>query len=336
MTVRETSAGSASPAMTAHDPRSEAQGIAGPDLVARVLEPSPPAVLDSWFADDPVAADAGGRILAPVTSADVTWDQWVAERPDRAAWAAERWLGAYRRLPAPPPATARTRLGLHRLTVYVVSPARRRVNGKIALRWTQGGIGTPFFGADEQVRIAGTTVVRQRSDVAVSAPITSLREAATFVLDGAPDTDWAAEFDVPAVGDVDERLPIEASAAAFLADWYGFAYSVLEQLRSEPASGEPSRVQLWPEHFDAAFDCSPGGRRVTFGASPGDAAVDGPYLYVLPDETDDSGLWNAAGFPGAILPLEEFLGAPDQREEALAFYRSRRDAVAQRGAGRKA
>ena len=333
MTARDTSAPTASSAVTAHHPREEAQALAGPDLVARVLEPSPPAILDSWFADDPVAAPAEGRVLAPVTSADVTWEQWVGAHPDRAEWAAERWLGAYRRLPAAPPATAQTRLALHRLSVYVVSPARRRVNGKIGLRWTRGGIGTPFFGADEQVRIAGTTLVRQRGATAASAPISSLREAAAFVLDSAPDSEWAAEFDVPPVGDVDERLPVDPAAAAFLADWYGFAYSVLEQLRSEPGSADPSRVQLWPEHFDAAFDCSPAGRRVTFGASPGDAAVDGPYLYVLPDATDESGLWNAKSFPGAILRLDDLLDAADQRAQALAFYRSRRDAVARRGPG---
>ena len=333
MTARDTSAQPSSSAVTAHHPRDEAQALAGPDLVARVLEPSPPAVVDSWFADDPVAAPAEGRVLAPVTSADVTWEEWTAGHPDRAAWAAERWLGAYRRLAAPPPATAHTRLALHRLSVYVLSPARRRVNGKIALRWTREGIGTPFFGADEQVRIAGTTLVRQRGDTAAAALITTLREAAAFVLDSSPDTGGAAGFDVPAVGDVDERLPVDPSAAAFLADWYGFAYSVLEQLRSEPKSAEPSRVQLWSEHFDAAFDCSPAGRRVTFGASPGDATVDEPYLYVLPDATDDSGLWNATSFPGAILRLDDFLGAADQRAQALTFFRSRRDAVARREPG---
>jgi hypothetical protein len=332
MTVPETSPPpAAAPGWSqeaAHHPRNEAQAVAGPDLVARVLEPSPPAVLDSWYADDPVAAPTRGRVLGPVTSADVTWQQWVDSHPDRAVWAAERWLGAYRRLPAPPAAIVQTRLALHRLAAYVVSPARRRVNGKIALRWTLGGIGTPFFGPDEQVRIADTTLVRQRGGVAATAPITSLRDAAAFILDGPPDTAWAAEFDVPPAGGVDEHLPVDGDAAAFLADWYGFAYSVLEQLRSEPECAEPSRLQLWPEHFDAAFDCAAGGHRVTFGASPGDATVNGPYLYVLPDATDDSGLWNATSFPGAILELDEFLDAADQRAHALAFYRARRDAVA--------
>ncbi|MBV8295363.1 MAG: hypothetical protein JO085_00885, partial [Acidimicrobiia bacterium] len=55
--------------------------------------------------------------------------------------------------------------------------------------------------------------------------------------------------------------------------WYGFAWSVLEELRSDAGSVEPSRVQLWPEHFDAAFDCLDERRRATFGASPGEIRV---------------------------------------------------------------
>ncbi|MGH9034719.1 MAG: hypothetical protein ACRD0O_03075, partial [Acidimicrobiia bacterium] len=90
------------------------------------------------------------------------------------------------------------------------------------------------------------------------------------------------------------------------------------------------RVQLWPEHFDAAFDCLPQDRRVTFGASPGDSAVPEPYLYVLPwhpDEATGGDLWNATSFRGAILPFSEFVAAPDQRAAALGFMRVRRAAV---------
>jgi hypothetical protein len=74
---------------------------------------------------------------------------------------------------------------------------------------------------------------------------------------------------------------VDVDAAKFLADWYGFAWSVLERLRADTASTSPSRVQLWPEHFDAAFDCVSGGRRATFGASPGDEDYPDPYLYVV-------------------------------------------------------
>ncbi len=206
-----------------------------PDIVggpARVLEPSPPAVVDEWFADDP----AVGPGIAPVPNADTTWEKWVADHPEHAAWAVDRWLAAYRRLPELPAETATTRLALHRLAAYVLSPARRRVNGKIGLRWALGGFGTPFFGADEQIRIAGTALVRQRGDGAETEPITTLRAAAAFVLDDDPDIAWAAQFDVPPAGDVDEPLPVDPTAAGFLADWYGFACSVLEELRNDGRS----------------------------------------------------------------------------------------------------
>jgi hypothetical protein len=314
-------------APVARNPRREAQELVGDAFDARVLEPSPPAVVDGdLFADDPVAlaGPAGRPVLAPVSSADLTWDKWLGERPERAPWAAARWLGAWRRLPPLPPAYADTRLALHRLVVYVASPARQRVNGKMALRWTFGGLGTPFFGDDEQVRVAGAGLVRQRGPAAEAAEITTLNEAAELVLDGPPDLAWAEKFDVPAAGGLDERLAVDPEAAAVLGDWFGFAWSVLEELRAEPASAEPSRTQLWPEHFDAAFDCLLEERRCTFGASPGDAAVPEPYLYVLPwrfDEAPPNAFWNSTSFRGAILPFGHLVDAEDQRALALRFLR---------------
>ncbi len=322
----------------ARHPRREAQEVAGDGYAAYVLEPSPPAVLEGeWFADDPVAVevvgDRTGPALRPVPGAGPTWDEWLAGHPEHVPWAAARWLGGRRRLEAPPADLATTRLALHRLAVYVVSPARRRANGKIALRSTFGGIGTPFFGADEQVRVVGTTVVRQRGETAAARGITTLNDAAAFVLDGPPDVAWAEGFDVPPPGDLDEVLPVAASASSFLGDWFGFAWSVLEELRAEATSVEAGRVQLWPEHFDAAFDCLSDGehRRATFGASPGDAAVAEPYLYVTPWHFGDVApgeLWDAEPFDGALLPLSAFVGAGDQRATALEFFRRRRDALA--------
>jgi hypothetical protein len=314
-------------APVARNPRREAQEVAGDAVEARVLEPSPPAVVDGdLFADDPVALDGsdGRPVLAPVAAADLTWDQWLRERPERAPWAAARWLGAWRRLPPLPPGYAETRQALHRLVVYVASPARQRANTKMALRWTFGGLGTPFFGDDEQVRVAGATLVRQHGQEAEAAPITTLNQAAELVLRGPPDLAWAERFDVPAAGDLDEPLAVDPAAAAFLGDWFGFAWSVLEELRAEPASTEPSRTQLWPEHFDAAFDCLPEHRRCTFGASPGDAAVPEPYLYVLPwrfDEAPPSEVWNSTSFRGAILPFARLVDADDQRAAALELFR---------------
>lgn len=305
--------------------------MVGDGFAARVLEPSPPAVVDDeWFADDPVASGATSTapVVSPVPGTDLTWEEWVRDRPEHAPWAAARWLGAYRRLPRPPARFGETRLALHRLAAYVVSPARRRVNTKMALRWTLGGLGTPFFGADEQVRIVGTHLVRQRDSHAHAEPVSTLTGAAAFVLDGAPDITWTDALDVPPAGDPDEQLVVDGDAAVFLGDWYGFGASVLEELRSERASTESSRVQLWPEHFDVAFDCLPGDQRAGFGASPGDAAVDEPYLYVAPhapDAASTSDVWNAESFRGAILPLSKLVDAPDQRAAALALFRQCRD-----------
>jgi hypothetical protein len=305
--------------MRARNALDEARQLVGEGLEPRVLEPSPPAVVDDvWFADDPTA---GG---------DVDWRKWADRHPEHRTWARERWLSAFARLGPMPRAYADTRRAFHRLAVYVISPARQRANGKMALRWTLGGIGTPFFGADEQVRIEGTDLVRQRGEQAWAEPITSLDKAAAFILDGPPDGSWARTFDVPPIGPTGEELPVNVDSARFLAGWFGFAWSVLEELRADADCDEPSRVQLWPEHFDAALDCALGGRRATFGASPGDASADAPYLYVVSPETSNlsAELWNSTSFEGAVLTFSDLVNAVDQRATALEFFRVRRIALA--------
>jgi hypothetical protein len=295
----------------------EARGVAGPD--AWVLEPSPPAVVDGpFFADDPVAAG------------NLDWEQWVGSDADRAAWAGERWLAAWPRLGDAPPTLADTRVALHRLAFYVMAPARRRANTKFGLRWTLDGFGTPFFGADEQVRVAGGEVIVQRDSAAASEPITTLADAASFVLDGPPDLEWRNGFDVVDAGDVGDRLPVDREAAGFLGDWFGFAWSVLEELRADAESVDAGRVQLWPEHFDAAVECLTDERHAVFGASPGDNSSDVPYLYVTSPKVAavPGELWNATAFVGAILPFDELLDAPDQRVATLEFFRTRRSALA--------
>jgi hypothetical protein len=319
-------------ATRARDARREAAEIVGASLEVQVLEPSPPAITDAWFADDPVADPPApsSSVVTPIPGRGTTWDAWTAEHPDRAPWVSARWLGAYRRLGPPPPTFAATRAALHRLAVYVVSPARRRVNGKIGLRYTYRGFGTPFFGRDEQIRLVGNMLVWQRDGDASADPVDTLARAAAFVLDDVPDETGNERLDVPPLRDPSAPLAIDPVAAAYLGDWYGFAYSVLEELRSDASSTEPSRVQLWPEHFDAAFECLSDdlGRRATFGASPGDAQVAEPYLYVTPwhfGELAPSARWNATTFRGAILLLSDMIRAADQRRAALDFFRERRD-----------
>jgi len=123
-----------------------------------------------------------------------------------------------------------------------------------------------------------------------------------------------------------------AVAAAFLGDWFGFAYSLLEELRAEPESRDPSPVHLWPEHFDAAFDCLEGDRRIGIGCSPGDRDVPEPYVYVLPHDysaAPSSDYWNATAFRGSILTLSGFVDGDDQREAVLSFVREGRRLMSQ-------
>lgn len=285
--------------MTARHARREAQAVAGDALFARVLEPSPsPAVLDApWFADDPVREPSpdGRAVLGPVAGPDValTWDAWLADHPGDTAWASARWLGARPSLPPPPSTWAPAqRRALHALAAEAVSPPRERVNGKIGLRWTLGGFGTPFFGHDQQqVRVDATGVVTQTGDDDVRV----------------------------------DPLPsgVDPDVVTWVGAFFGFAWSVLETLRGDLAAPDEVRVQLWPEHFDAALAAEP----ATYGFSPGDQDVDEPYVYVSVWDADrvarSPGVWNATHFPGAIVPAHEVVTV----DAALAWLRARRDAL---------
>src|SRR5262249_29221656 len=150
-------------------------------------------------------------------------------------------------------ALATTRRAWHVLAEHVLAPARHRANGKIGLRYTRDGYGTPFFGADEQVRVAGPELVVVRGDTASFHPITTGAPAgaAVGIEPGAP-----PEVSTPTTTlEADAPLAVDATAARFLGDWFGFGASVLEELRAAvPAADTPARVQLWPEHFDLSVD----------------------------------------------------------------------------------
>jgi hypothetical protein len=148
-----------------------------------VLEPSPPAVIDEPHrAEDPVAADDPEAIGPTGTDAtETSWSSWLRTHPHHREWLTARWLAGARRLPPVPADLAHTRTALHRLGTYVIAPARFAETERFGLRWTLGGFGTPFFGADRQIRVEGTTLVDQRGGEVRSEPITSLRAAAAFL-----------------------------------------------------------------------------------------------------------------------------------------------------------
>jgi hypothetical protein len=285
------------------NPKQEAYEKLAGEYEVRVLEPSPPAVNDPPWTDDPVNEGEvydGRLVVSPIPNGDLIWDVVAAELPEIADWCAERWLGAYKRLEPLPANFAETRVVLHEVAVAVVAPARKPEN-EISLRYTRGGFGTPFYeeeGEDCQVRVEHGRLIRQRGD-----------------------------------SERTEALPagVTEDSATALGDFYGFACSVLEELRHEAADVD-DRVRLWPEHFDIAVDLGPERARATCGASPGDDGHDEPYLYVLPliDFTPGE-LWNATGFDGAELPYAELLEADDQRLAALRFMRERSSALDETG-----
>lgn len=310
------------------NPRAEAVALLHGRYDARVLEPSPPAVTEGpWFADDPVGRGeaAGDRPrVGPV--GDLRWADVLREQPELAGWCADRWLAAYRHLGPPPAGLQTTRVALHRVAEHVMSPARAHANGKIALRFTRGGFGTPFFGDDVQLRVVGDRLIVQDRAGERSSPITTLAALAAHV---------GRDLLPSPPADASDPLEVDPVAAAFLGDWYGFAASVLEELRAGVGDDQdPSRVQLWPEHFDLAVDLGAraDGARAGYGASPGDELHPFPYLYLTPwAAVPDGPLWQQTPFPGAELPYATLAAAPDQRAAALDFYRERMAALTGRG-----
>ena len=314
------------------DARAEAALVAGPAYVTSVLEPSPPASHESpWFADDPTE-HRGNPALVPhgvEREAATSWHDWALDHPEHANWVRSHWLGARTPLPQPPPTLPETRVALHRLATYVIAPTRHVSTGKFGLRWTQGGFGTPFFDDDRQVRVEGTTLVDQRASDVRAAPITTLQASADF-LGASIDAATAAEHDSPPVGDPLGALTIDRAASVFLGEWFGMGFAALEALRSQSATVDPSRPQLWPGHFDPAIEAGDEAHRASYGASPGDGAIDEPYLYVSiwwPDriggDPADS-FWNAPSFTGAVRRLSDF-GPGDPAAAAAEFFATARD-----------
>ena len=231
----------------------------------------------------------------------------------------------------PLPATyATSRENLHRLAVYVVSPARRQHNPRaVALSPTEGGFGTAPYGPDGTVlRVEGAMLVLERAGERLRTPITSLNAAAALA-GIEPDLAQQDAFDVPPHGDPNAPLAIDAEATHRLGDWYALAYELLEELRSTADPDDaPTAIRIWPEHFDAAIELGPDGARGTYGASPGDRHHTTPYLYATAlAGTMDDPFWNAEGFDGAWLPYEQLAGSADPVVAGREFFQSAREHV---------
>lgn len=232
-----------------------------------------------------------------------------------------------------PSALPEQRDALHRLATYVIAPARYQQTERFGLRATEGGFGTPPFGEPAtQVRVAGARLVVEHQGQTRTAAITTLQAAADFI-GSEVDLATAAEHDSPPPGALDEELAVAPEAVDALAAWWALGTEALEQVRADESSVDASIVQLWPGHFDTAIEVGDENRRASYGASPGDAGSDDPYLYVSvwwPDRLSISGnhYWNAEGFIGARMTYQEVVQSDDPVAAATDFFRRGRDLLA--------
>jgi hypothetical protein len=215
-----------------------------------------------------------------------------------------------------------SRLALHALAEHVVCVARHAAVGKIGLRATAGGFGTPHFGDDRRVMVVGVEIAREQYGRMYATPITTLAAAGAWVevAPGAPD-----EVFTPMTSHaLDEPLTVHPDDAAMIAEWFASGDAVLAQWCKARDLDSPSLVQLWPEHFDLACDLGDEatGTRANYGFSPGDSAILEPYAYVGPWETSRGGgeFWDQPW--GASRRLAD-LGA-DRRGAALEFFTAAR------------
>jgi len=219
-----------------------------------------------------------------------------------------------------PPTFATTRDALHTVAEHVLAAARYRVTKRIGLRATGGGFGTPPYGNGERILVDGDELVYERDSVASRTRLTTVRAAATFVgiEPGLP----SGIYEPATALRPDDALDIDTSAARILAEWYALADAALTQVRDRYTEYSPSQIQLWPEHFDLGCDLgdTDAGTRANYGASPGDATVREPYLYVGPWDADrHTGRFEQFPF-GAGMLYTELAAEADPAAATVRFF----------------
>jgi hypothetical protein len=216
---------------------------------------------------------------------------------------------------------------LHQVAVHIVARARQQATGRISLRVTSGGFGTPEFGVDStRVRVAHGTLIVERD--APGAPASTARQihgSSLRALADASGVDLTRALDVghdtPEIGDVDAPLELDSFDVEDVVEWYQIVAAALDRVvAAVPASSEATLARLWPEHFDVAIDVAVRpGIRVNLGGSPGDTFSAEPYMYVGPwtaDRPGDDGFWNA---PFGAMRTRSELDAGDVVGSAAQF-----------------
>lgn len=211
-----------------------------------------------------------------------------------------------------------SREALHAVAEHVLAAALHSWNGRIGLRATPGGFGTPVVdvgGVARRVRVRGTELVVEADGRSERAPLTTLAAAGALVgiAPGAPTGLY--EIATPCV--LDAPLAVDPEAAALLAWWFALVDETLARFAEEVAPGDPPRAQLWPEHLDLALTHD----EVNYGGSAGDADHAEPYLYVGPWSLSEGPFWNEPW--GRSVPATDVPAVPG----ALAVLRMGRAAT---------
>lgn len=217
-----------------------------------------------------------------------------------------------------PTALVTTRLALHGLAEHVLAAALHGWNGRIGLRVTPDGFGTPAVAVDgvtRRVRVDRTDLVVEVGEEVRRAPLTTLGAAAALVgiAPGAP----TGLYEIATPCEPDAPLALDPDAVATLATWFALVDDALHRFGTELAPDDPPAVQLWPEHLDVALLHD----EVSYGGSPGDADHPEPYLYVAPWTVPEGAPWNEPW--GSSVPARGMTDA----DAALAVLRAGRAAL---------
>ena len=199
-----------------------------------------------------------------------------------------------------------TRRAAHALAEHVVSAALLpRDDPHRAASRRRAGSARRCSATDERVRVDGTALVHERAGADRRAEITTLRGRRPS-----------------------SACPLGAPRRVQAGDRARSRHSPRRRPRrgrSRSPTGTPSGVrccttcapnysdqpstdsQIWPEHFDLACEIgdADAGTRANYGASPGDAAIPQPYLYVGPWDASRARAVLAAYPFGAALTYAE-------------------------------
>jgi hypothetical protein len=208
-------------------------------------------------------------------------------------------------------ALATTRRSLHQVAEHVLSAARKRATGQIALVPGEGGVRTPPLPdgrvlalIDGDIAVIDDTGVRR-------APLTTPSAAAEFV---GTEAGFPWTKHPPGTESMpDAALEVDPDAARVLAGWFALGDAALRDLAARLTPGAETAPQIFPEHFDLAITVA----EVNYGVSPGDDAIAAPYLYVGPftgPPAGDEQFWNAPF--GAYATIDDV----DTRAAALRFF----------------